>query len=255
MSPPTAKSDTPQEALTFLDIVTFWLSVYVMIALLAEYLLKLSEDTRTILAYADWIVCGVFFLDFSRRFIRASSKLEFMKWGWLDLLACIPVIEAFRAGRLYRLIRVLRLLRVVRSSRNIARILYRRRAQNAFAVVATTTFVGTVLAAIIVMEFERDSSSRISHPSDAIWWAFCTVTTVGYGDYYPVTTEGRVTAVALMTLGVGMFGTMAGYVASMFTGPSTRYEAYKLHSVENRLEALQKSVERLEKLLQDQRKQ
>jgi voltage-gated potassium channel len=255
MSPTAAKSNSPQEALTFLDIVTFWLSVYVLSALLAEYLLKLSEDTRTILAYADWIVCGVFFLDFSRRFIRASSKLQFMKWGWLDLLACIPVIEAFRAGRLYRLIRVLRLLRVVRSSRTIARVLYRRRAQNAFAVVATTTFVGTVLAAIIVMEFERESASRISQPSDAIWWAFCTVTTVGYGDYYPVTTEGRITAVLLMTLGVGLFGTMAGYIASMFTGPSARYETRMLNAVENKLEALQETVDRLEKLMQDQKKQ
>jgi voltage-gated potassium channel len=247
-----AVRDPNQEPLTFLDVVTFWLSVYVLIALVAEYVLKLSEDTRVILSYADWIVCGVFFIDFVRRFVRAPSKLAYMKWGWLDLLSCIPMIDAFKAGRIYRVVRVVRILRALRSSRNIVGLLYRKRAQNTFAVVATTTFVATVFSAIIVMEFERDSASRISEPSDAIWWAFCTVTTVGYGDYYPVTTEGRITAVVLMTLGVGLFGTLAGYVGSMFTGPPSKAEIHKLSSMEEKMESLQATVERLEKLLLEQ---
>jgi voltage-gated potassium channel len=247
-----ADRDTNQEPLTFLDVVTFWLSVYVLLALIAEYVFKVSEDTKVILAYSDWIVCGVFFIDFVRRFVRARSKLGYMKWGWLDLLSCIPMVDAFKAGRIYRLIRVVRILRAFRSSRNIVGLLYRKRAQNTFAVVATTTFVATVFSAIIVMEFERDSTSRISEPSDAIWWAFCTVTTVGYGDYYPVTTEGRITAVVLMTLGVGLFGTLAGYVGSMFTGPTSKAEIHKLSSMEEKMETLQATVERLEKLLLEQ---
>jgi voltage-gated potassium channel len=248
-----AVRDLNREPLTFLDVVTFWLSVYVLLALVAEYVLKLSDDTKIILGYADWIVCGVFFIDFVRRFVRAPSKLGYMKWGWLDLLSSVPMVDAFKAGRIYRLVRVIRILRALRSSRNIVGLLYRRRAQNTFAVVATTTFVATIFSAIIVMEFERDSASRISEPSDAIWWAFCTVTTVGYGDYYPVTTEGRITAVVLMTLGVGLFGTLAGYVGSMFTGPPSKAELHKLTAIEEKIESLQTTVEGLEKLLQEQK--
>ena len=68
-----------------------------------------------------------------------------------------------------------------------------------------------------------------------------------------VTPEGRITAVVLMTFGVGLFGTLAGYVGSMFTGPPTKAGLHNLAAIEERMETLQTTVERLEKLLQEQK--
>lgn len=245
-----ADCDSKQEPLTFLDVVTFWLSVYVLVELVVEASVKLSPDTLTILGYADWMVCVVFFIDFCRRFFKAPSKLGFMKWGWLDLLACVPMIDAFRAGRVYRLVRVIRIMRAIRSSRHIVGMVYRRRAQNTFAVVATTSFVGTIFSAILMLELERDADGvNIREPIEAIWWSFCTVTTVGYGDYYPVTTPGRIVAVVLMTLGVGLFGTFAGYVGSLFVAPASQPKLQSMEAMEDKMTRLQASVDRLEDLL------
>jgi voltage-gated potassium channel len=64
---------------------------------------------------------------------------------------------------------------------------------------------------------ERDApGSNIRTAEDALWWAYVTITTVGYGDKYPVTSEGRIIAVALITVGVGLFGTFTAFVASWF---------------------------------------
>ena len=69
-----------------------------------------------------------------------------------------------------------------------------------------------------MLVFETDKDSNIKTAGDAIWWSVTTVTTVGYGDRYPVTFEGRVLAMGLMVAGVGLFSVMSGLVASMFLG-------------------------------------
>jgi voltage-gated potassium channel len=71
-------------------------------------------------------------------------------------------------------------------------------------------------AAIAALEFERETGN-IKTAEDALWWAVTTITTVGYGDRYPTTTEGRLVAVGLMAVGVGLFGTLSGAAASWFT--------------------------------------
>ena len=70
-------------------------------------------------------------------------------------------------------------------------------------------------------------NSSIILCSDAIWWAYVTMTTVGYGDKYPVTTEGRFVAAILMTVGVGLFGTFTAYVSSWFVKDNAKTEEGK----------------------------
>ena len=83
--------------------------------------------------------------------------------------------------------------------------------------VATITSGVVIFGSISILLVENDPASNIKSAEDAIWWALVTVTTVGYGDKFPVTTEGRIIGVALMFVGVGLFGTFTGYVASWFT--------------------------------------
>jgi voltage-gated potassium channel len=68
------------------------------------------------------------------------------------------------------------------------------------------------------LHFETDSESNIKTAEDALWWAFATITTVGYGDGYRVTWEGRLIATILMCAGVGLFGTFSGFLAAWFIG-------------------------------------
>ncbi len=75
-----------------------------------------------------------------------------------------------------------------------------------------------VFCSIAVLHFETDPESNIKTAEDALWWAFATITTVGYGDCYPVTWEGRLIATILMCAGVGLFGTFSAFLAAWFIG-------------------------------------
>ncbi|MFM9027581.1 MAG: potassium channel family protein, partial [Bacteroidota bacterium] len=163
-------------------------------------------------------------IDFTVRFYRAPSKLKFMKWGWIDLISSIPTLDMLRAGRALRLIRLLRVLRAFRSVRHIIHHVYKRRSQGAFTTVATIAVLMVLFSSIAILQVEKDPNSNIKTAEDALWWSYVTVTTVGYGDKYPVTTEGRLIAALLMTTGVGLFGTFTGFLASWFVEDRRREE-------------------------------
>lgn len=156
------------------------------------------------LGYLDNVVCFFFFLDFWMRLQQAEDKLRFMRWGWIDLLASVPA-GGLQAAKLFRAFQVLRVLRAIKSLRLIWRILFRNRAEGIVASAATATMVLVAFGALTMLLVEAPNpQSSINTPEEALWWAFVTVTTVGYGDFYPVTTEGRIVAVLLMVSGVGL---------------------------------------------------
>jgi voltage-gated potassium channel len=209
-----AKTETPR--LNLLNLLVIVLSVYVLLELLLSTFLKLSPETTRLLDYIDNGICIFFLLEFIVRFYKAEKKLQFMKWGWIDLLSSIPMLDYARAGRTFRLIRLLRIFRAFRSTRHLVNHLLQKKAQGTFAIVAVIALLMVIFSSIAIFQVETDPNSNIKTAGDAIWWAYVTITTVGYGDKYPVTTEGRIIAAFLMTTGVGLFGTFAGYVSSWF---------------------------------------
>jgi voltage-gated potassium channel len=202
--------------LGFLNIFIVVLSIYVLVALIIDTFFKLNPELSRLLALIDDFICVVFLTDFGIRFYRAESKLEFMKWGWIDLLSSIPTLEYFRFGRALRLFRILRILRAFRSIRDFANHVFRHRVQGAFSSVAIIAVLMVIFSSIAILQVEDSPESNIRTAGDALWWSYVTITTVGYGDKYPVTTEGRVIAAVLMTVGAGLVGTFTGFAASWF---------------------------------------
>lgn len=205
-----------EENLGFLNLLILILSTYVLVSLLIDTFIKLPPETSKALNYIDNGICIVFLVDFVVRFRRAGNKAEFMKWDWIDLIASIPTLDFMRAGRLLRLIRLIRLVRAFRSTKHIVEHVFKNRIQGTFTTVALIAVLMLLFSSIAILQFETDPNSNIKTAEDAIWWAYVTITTVGYGDKYPVTPEGRIIAAALMTVGVGLFGTFTGFVSSWF---------------------------------------
>lgn len=139
-----------------------------------------------------------------------------MKWGWIDLISSIPMIDFLRVGRLFRLIRLFRILRAFRSMKHLVNHIFRNKTQGAFTSVFIISILIILFSAIAILQVEKDPNSNIKTAEDSIWWAYTTITTVGYGDKFPVTTEGRIIGMVLMTCGVGLFGTFTAYIASWF---------------------------------------
>ena len=193
------------------------LCIYAISILGFETFVPLPEGTKTILAYADNLICGFFLLDFVTNLFKAERKIRYLLgWGWLDLISSIPTIGLLRIGRLARIVRILRLLRAVRSARLLTEFVLKRRAESVFLASSLLSMFLLVISSIAILEFEAGPATNINTPEDAIWWAFVTMTTVGYGDRYPVSTGGRLVAALLMVGGIGLFGTYTGFVSSWF---------------------------------------
>lgn len=202
--------------LTFLNVLILVLSVYVLGALLIDTFFELPEETSKLLQAFDLVICGVFFLDFCIQFFQARNKLKFMRWGWIDLVASIPMVDAFRIGRLFRFVRILRVAKAFKSLKEFLDSFFLDKAQGTLNSALIVAVLITIFSSITILQVETDPASNITTAGNALWWAFVTITTVGYGDFYPVTLEGRLVAMVLMTTGVGLFGTFTAYVASWF---------------------------------------
>lgn len=197
-------------------------SVFALAVLAAEVFVDERSETGRILHYADTLLCVLFFGDFLICLKRAKNKVRYMlTWGWLDLLSSIPAIDVLRWGRAGRMVRVLRVLRGIRSARILMRFILERRAQSAALAATLVSIVVIALASIVVLELEGTAgeAANIRTAQDAMWWSMVTITTVGYGDHYPVTVEGRMVAAFLMAVGVGLIGTWSGIAASWFLMP------------------------------------
>lgn len=153
------------------------------------------------LVYAAW---GCFAVDYVVRVVLATRRWSFVGRHVLDLAAvALPVLRPLRLLRLVALIRVM--------NRRAASSLHGRVSMY----VAASTGLLLFVAALAVLDAERGrAAANIATFGDALWWAITTMTTVGYGDRYPVTTEGRFVAVGLMVAGVALIGVVTATIAS-----------------------------------------
>jgi len=203
-------------SLNYLNILVLILSIYVLGALVIDTFFHLPLQVQRLLELLDNSICVFFLFEFCVRLFQAENKLKFMQWGWIDLVSSIPAFVAFRLGRTLRLIRLIRILRAFRSVRHLVNHVFRNKAQGAFTTVSAIAVLMVIFSSVAILQVEQDPNSNIKTAEDAIWWSWVTITTVGYGDKFPVTTEGRIIASFLMTTGVGLFGTFTGFIASWF---------------------------------------
>jgi len=212
------------------ELFALALSAFALLLLGARAGLSLDPETDRIIDLADLVVCTFFLFDFIVNLARAPNRIRYLyTWGWLDLAASIPAVDALRIGRLGRVVRILRVLRILKASRFVALLLLTHRRGSALWAAVFISIVVIFGASIAVLEFEKQDGN-IKTAEDAVWWAVTTITTVGYGDRYPVTTEGRIVAIALMVVGVGLFGMLSGAAASWFLQP------VRVHLEHDRLE-------------------
>ena len=122
---------TSRQAFGPYELFMLSLCIWALLSLATSTFFTISDSTATILVYADYVLCGLFFLDFLRSLRRAPSKLAYLgRWGWIDLLSSIPTVGVLRWGRAARVLRILRVLRAIRSAHTIAGFLEGKRAEN-----------------------------------------------------------------------------------------------------------------------------
>ena len=180
-------------------------------------IVELTPSARSLLAYADLTVCVVFLIDFVVSLVRAENRWRYLAtWGWIDLLSSIPALDIMRWGRAARVVRILRVIRGIKATRFLASLVFQNRARNALLGGSFVAVTVIFFSSFAILHFEGGAGGNITSAEDAVWWAICTVTTVGYGDLYPISWEGRVVAFMLMVTGASSFGALSGLIAGSF---------------------------------------
>jgi voltage-gated potassium channel len=230
------------------ELAVLFLCIFVLLEIFIETVFNLPPHTVVLLNIVDDIVCIVFITDFVYQLWQAPEKLKYLyTWGWIDLISSIPGVEFLRWGRLIRVVRIFRLLRGFRSTRILIKYVFKNRAKGTFLTVILVTFLLIVVSSIAMLNCETVPNANIKTAEEALWWAIVTVTTVGYGNYVPVTLAGRIVASVLMIAGVGLLGTFTAYVASYFVDNSSevRKEQVKLNILLREFKGLREEISEL----------
>jgi voltage-gated potassium channel len=266
MAQPTAVLRKPSNAYQIFILVLTVLSLAVMAVMLLP---TLSDATYKVLGIYDNLICVIFLIDFFLNLRGASKKSDYFigQRGWLDLLGSIPSFGVFKLGGLLRLARLSRLARILRLLRGeqkkaLVKDILENRSQYALFITILLTLLVLTVCSTLVLQFESTSpDANITSGGDALWYAIVTITTVGYGDFYPVTGAGRVTAMFIMFMGVGIIGALASLLASLLVGGSSPAEeetpaataatvAAPALSVQEELKAVREELAAVRKILE-----
>lgn len=208
-------------------------------------ILALLDLTKGLLSWqiiVDNIILLIFVFDYFIRLFLSSDKKLFIKDNVLDLIAIIPFNSVFRAFRIFKLgkmVRLLKLTKLTKLTRFFAylfRFLDKIKAfidTNGFKymLLITAFFIG--VGGVLIHYAEGMTIS------DGLWWAFVTATTVGYGDISPASPTGRLVAMALMLVGIGLIGSLTSTITSFFFNARSRkmnFESETIENIKNRLD-------------------
>lgn len=167
---------------------------------------SVSDSTNQILSIIQWVCWVAFAIDLLFGLVTSENKVLYLKRHPLEI-----------ASVLLPFLRPLRLMRVISfGGLALQKIAVGRQFAITVKVAITTVFVAYVAAVQITITERAVEGSNIKNFADGFWWAITTVTTVGYGDRYPTTTEGRLLAVMLMFMGISLVGVITASVAAWF---------------------------------------
>lgn len=235
------KYDT--KPMSLLSLILSFMALFVISGLL---FFPLQPESRQVLIGLDFIICSVFILQLTIDLIRSPDRVEYLKRHWIDFLASIPMIEPLRFARLFHILRV---ILVIRSSRFMFRQLTSNRRETTLASILLLLVVLLTIGASMMLFIEgKAPEANIQTGGDALWWALVTISTVGYGDHYPVTDGGKTLAAALIICGVGLFGMISGLITSFLTSPTTTQTKRSENKERLLLEAVQKQDQILKRL-------
>jgi hypothetical protein len=195
------------------------LSILSIVNLVLRYVVQ-DKSIDSVLAVMNTLFSVIFLVDFLYRIFTApaAGAYFFKHFGWADLLASLP-FEQFKVLRVFRLIRVYRLLREV-GTRRIGLTLSKDRAGSSLYILLLLGIFVLEFGSLLMLRVEQHApGANITSASDALWYTVVTISTVGYGDEYPVTDAGRFVGSVIIIIGVGIFGTFTGYLANFFLSP------------------------------------
>lgn len=202
-----------------------FLIVFSVITFSIETLPSLRPQTRVVLNSIEVFCVSVFTLEYLARIYVADKKLKFIFsfFGLIDFFAILPFYLSFgvdlrslRVLRLFRIFRLLKLVRYNKAMRHFTRAMLMAKEQ--IILFMAITLVLIYFAAVGIYYFENEAQPEyFSSIFDSLWWSIVTLTTVGYGDVYPITVGGRIFTFFILLIGLGIVAIPTGIISSSLT--------------------------------------
>jgi voltage-gated potassium channel len=235
------------------EIFVTVLTAISVVVILIDHVYNLTESQRLAIYVFDSIVVLILAIDFYKRMKSSNgTSTKFILKHWYEIPAMIPIFVFDIAGlqtllgaglRSVRLIRLFRLLQLFFRTTEIFR-------ESKFLYLITFSAGAIIIGAVaeyIVESPIRDA--KITSLADAFWWAMATVTTVGYGDVYPITTEGRIIGSLIMIGGIAIIGIFISTLGAILTESRLKVKRDASPKLANEAkELIKKKIDELEKL-------
>ncbi len=226
-----------ETTLTPRELGMMLLSLFAVIVVITIVFSDNDRETTRLLIKIDFAICMIFIGNFFYGLWRAADRALYVRTHWIDLVASIPVVEQLRFVRIFQILRVIRLIRMSRSV--LGPLLRQKRETTLTSLLLAMITIITFSSVLILLVEDGVPGANINSAESAIWWALITISTVGYGDFYPVTTEGRVIAAVVIVTGVSFFGVVAGFLASLFVQDDDEKNAPDMARIEARQRELE----------------
>lgn len=174
--------------------------------------------THMMISYADFAITLFFLVEIICKIVLAPRKLLFLRKNFIDVIAVLPLFRVFRLARTARLLRIIRLFKTVRLGKVFRSELVKEKSsflfRNETAAIMTYLGLSVIFGTVGIMYFEKGSNESFAHVGDGVWWCIVTITTVGYGDMFPITLGGKIVAVVIMFVGLSFYAVLTGTISS-----------------------------------------
>ncbi|GEM49855.1 potassium channel family protein [Deinococcus cellulosilyticus] len=210
----------------FTEVPMLVLAIVYLLLEIFPQVISVSTEVLRLVEGVEWFIWALFALELISKFYLYPNKLRFLTTHWADvLIVTMPFL---------RPLRLLKILVILYRTWKRSRRLFRQRALN---FVGLMSVLVVAISAGLVLVFEKGQGGTINSYQDALWWAVTTITTVGYGDKFPVTPAGRGVAIFLMFTGITLFGLLTATVAAFFVDDEKEPQDQEVHDRLVRLEA------------------
>lgn len=199
--------------LSTLELIVLGLTVYVCFSIILQLVIEPSKEMIKLFSLFEVICSGIFLWEWGYRFYHSKEKKKFVVRNFIDLIASFPIgfLGSLKALRLVRIFQVVKFF----GSVNRFRTYLRNNKVHIFKLILFSLITLLMLVSpVMILWFEEDGGGSINTAENALWWTYCTISTIGYGDLYPVTSGGRLFTVFVSLGGIGAFSIFSGLIVN-----------------------------------------